>query len=102
MEPLLYQPDGDPFAHVITAELVQEEGSGLIFAVSSDGETIGEVDVDLVSPETGFVSGVGPGEKINNGYLRPASFAIAACLGERNPDFRMLYDFNDEPITLTH
>jgi hypothetical protein len=101
MEPQFYQPEGDPSVHEITAEIVQEEGSGLIFEVRSDGETIGEVDVDLLSSELGFVTGVGPGEKINNGYLRPASFVIASCLADRHPGVK-LFDINDEPIGPLH
>lgn len=96
MEPLKYQPEGDPVSHEITAEVIGEEGCGMTFLVRSDGAEIGEVDVELLADASGFVSGVGPGEKINNGYLRPASFAIASCLKERNPAFRELYDLNDQ------
>jgi hypothetical protein len=90
MEPLLYQPDGDPIPHEITAEVIEEEagGSALIFSVKSDGEKIGEVDVWLQGNGEGFISGVSEEEKINNGYLRPAAFVIAACLHERNPAFK--------------
>jgi len=103
MEPLLYKPEGDPLTHEITAELVSEEGTGLIFLVRSDGEAIGEVDVEMRSEELmGYVSGVGPGEKINNGYLRPASFVILSCLTDRNPLFERLYDVDNEPLEPTH
>jgi hypothetical protein len=102
MEPLYYQPKGDPLPHAITVEVIQEEGSGLVFMVSSDGEQIGEVDVEILGGESGFVTGVGPGEKINNGYLRPASFAIASCIRESHPLFRRLYDVEDNPITPGH
>jgi hypothetical protein len=94
-----HQPEGDPFQHEITAELAQDEGIGLTFVVSSDGEAIGEVDVDILPEGRGFISGVGPGEKINNGYLKPASFVIASCLRDRDPKFSGLYDINDELIS---
>jgi hypothetical protein len=98
MQPRYYQPEGDPSAHEITAELVQEEGFGLMFRVAADGEEIGEVDVDLLPDGSGFISGVGPGEKINNGYLNAASLVIASCLKDRDPNFITLYDINDEPL----
>lgn len=93
-----YQPDGDS-PHEITAEVAEEEGEAFIFRIQSDGEEIGEVDVELLSPEAGFISGVGPGEKINNGYLRPASLAIATCLKGEFPQLRNLFDFNNELIS---
>lgn len=98
MEPLIYQPEGDTVPHEITAEIRDADDNGLIFVVRSDGEEIGEVDVELLHEDFGFVTGVGPGEKINNGYLRPASMAIAECLLEGHPKFQ-LYDLNNEPIT---
>lgn len=99
MEPLLYQPEGEPFPHQITADVILEGDGGLTFIIRSDGEDIGEVDVEMPHADWGFVSGVSPGEKINNGYLRPATLAIAACLYERNHEFRELFDVNDEHVT---
>lgn len=100
MEPLLYQPDGDPLAHEITAEIIEEEdnGSALIFLVKSDGERVGEVDVWILNNGEGFISGVSEEEKINNGYLRPASLAITACLREINPAFKDLVSTEDQLI----
>ena len=98
MEPLIYQPEGDAYPHEITADVLLEADGGITFIVRSDGEEIGEVDVEILHEDMGFVSGVGPGERINNGYLRPASMAIAACLHERDPRFRELFDINNEPI----
>jgi hypothetical protein len=85
-ESIIYQPEGDLSPHEITADVLEDEGNALTFSVKSDGEAIGEVDVYLSSVEKGFISGVGPGDKINNGYLRPASLVIAACM--QNRDFR--------------
>jgi len=99
MEAILYQPEGDPIPHEVTAEVADEDGSGLIFRIRSDGEEIGEVDVELLSHETGFVSGVGPGERINNGYLAPATLAIQACLEGKYPKFRNLFDIDNELLT---
>jgi hypothetical protein len=99
MEPLHYQPEGDPIAHQITAELVLDEESALTFRVMSDGEEIGEVDVQLISDKLAFVSGVGIGEKINNGYLVPASLAVRACLREDYFSDRLeLFDIDDQLI----
>jgi len=98
MEPIVYHPEGDPFPHHIVAEVVEAEGSGLVCSINSDGEEIGQVDVELLDEQHGFISGIGPGKKINNGFLQPASLAIAACLGERDPRFKVLYDINDDPI----
>jgi len=100
MTPQLYQPEGDPSPHVITAEVVEDLGGGLLFLVRSDGKEIGEVDVDRAGDHTAFISGVGPGEHINNGYLRPASFVIASCMLDQDPEFKTLYDINDEPLKL--
>ena len=98
MTPRLYQPEGDPTPHLITAELVEDLGGGLLFLVLSDGMEIGEVDVDRAGKHSAFISGVGPGEKINNGYLRPASLVIASCMADVDPKFETLYDIYDEPL----
>jgi hypothetical protein len=102
MQPVFYQPEGDPFPHLITAEILDEDPHGAVFLVRSDGEELGEVDIDLLCDERGFVSAVGPGEKINNGYLRPACFAIVNCLAEREKDFEGLYSLDDEVILHLH
>lgn len=102
MEAFQYQPDGETVAHEITAEILTEDRNGAVFNVRSDGEVIGEVDVDLLSKTAGFVSAVGPGEKINNGYLRPACFAIVACIAEHHPDFKGIYSIDDEVILNLH
>lgn len=99
MEPLHYQPEGDPIAHQITAELAMHEGTGLTFRVRSDGEEIGELDVELISDKLGFLSGVGQGEKLNNGYLGPASLAVLACMREDYYFFHLqLFDIEDQPL----
>lgn len=100
MEPLIYHPESDPFPHQIIAELALDEGRGMTFRIKSDGEDIGEVDLEVVSDYEGFISGVGPGEKINNGYLRPASLAILACLREDYLGFNrfQLFDIEDQPV----
>ena len=101
MTPQFYQPEGDPVPHKITAELVSEIGWGLLYLVRSDGEEIGEVDVDIAGEHSAFISGIGPGDKINNGYFKPASLVIGSCLKDRDPDFKTLYDFNNEPLELS-
>ena len=98
MTPQLYQPEGDSFAHVITAEVVEDLGGGLLFLVMSDGKQIGEIDVDRAGDHSAFISGVGTGEHINNGYLRPASFVIASYMRDLDPEFKTLYDINNEPL----
>jgi hypothetical protein len=99
MEPLPYQPESEPITHQVTAELVLDEGSGLTFRVRSDGEEIGEVDVELISDKLAFVSGVGVGEKINNGYLVMASLAVRTCLREDYFSNRLeLIDIDDQLI----
>lgn len=101
MEPLHYQPEGDPIAHQITAEQVLVEGNGRNFKIRSDGEEIGDIDVELASDELGFITGIGPRERkrINNGYLGPASLAVLACLREdHNFDRLKLFDIEDQPL----
>jgi hypothetical protein len=99
VEPLLYQPEGDPIVHQISAELALHEGMGLTFKIRSDGEEIGEIDVELASDEIGFISGNGPGEAINNGYLTPASLAVLSCLREDHCFDRIqLFDIDDQPL----
>jgi hypothetical protein len=102
MKSVSYQPEGDPSSHEVTAEVLDQDPHGALFSVWADGIEIGEVDIDLLDDERGFVSGVGPGEKINNGYLRPACFAIVACLAEREPKFQGIYDLDEEVILHLH
>lgn len=105
MEPIIYRREGDPLEHSITAEIVTElecgNGIGLTFRVKDGQEEIDDVDVEVISAETAFISGVGPGEKINNGYLLPASRAIAACMHEDYPTrfgHTSLFGLDDQPI----
>lgn len=99
MKPLYYQPEGDPVRHELTAEVTLEEGGGLTFIVKSDGEEIGEVDVEVLSDKLAFISGVGPGEKINNGYLGPASLAVLSCMREEFYFDRLqLFDIDNQPL----
>lgn len=102
MEPYHYQPKGEAASHKITAEVVDEDEHGAVFRIRSDDEEIGEVDLDLLSETAGFVSAVSPGEKINNGYLRPACFVIVSCMAERRPDFQGVYSVDDEVILNLH
>lgn len=99
MEPIHYQPEGDPISHSITAEVVAIDGIGLTFRIRSDGEEIGEIDLEELPSQVAFISGVGPGEKINNGYLKPASQAVKACLGEDlSHKNTIVFDFDNELI----
>jgi hypothetical protein len=100
MTPHLYQPEGDPVAHIITAEIIEELGSSLLFLVKSDGEGIFEVDVDNAGKHSAFISGVEAGKQIN-GYLGPASLVIASCMLDKDQDFDTLYDLDNEPLKLS-
>ncbi len=98
MEPIKFQPAGETSSHLITAEVAEAENSWITFLIKSDGEGIGDVDIQLISDGSGFICGVGPGERINNGYLSPASLAIAEYMRDGNPDF-ILFDIEDELVT---
>lgn len=99
MEPIKFQPESDPISHSITAELIAIDGIGLTFRIRSDGEDIGEIDLEELPNQIAFISGVGPGEKINNGYLRPASQAVKACLREDlSHTNTVVFDINNELI----
>jgi hypothetical protein len=79
----------------LQVRIVEESENGLLCMVSLHGEDLGEVDIDIISNESGFISA----EALDKGYLRPASLAIAAFLRERDRPVKELYDIEDQLIT---
>jgi hypothetical protein len=87
-----------PDSPSLRAEILREESSSFTFEIFEGDESLGEIDVESLSEESGFISGLGEGEKLNNGYLSAASLAVAEYFKKEVDSFK-LFDIEDKLIT---
>lgn len=82
-------------------EIIEDWNNGRIYEITEGEhrELIGDIDVELLASKdksVAFITGLSEHEKINNGYLVPASLAVAACLREEFPGIKFFNIENEE------
>jgi hypothetical protein len=84
----------------LTAAIIYEDDHSLTFEVRDGDRLIGEIDVELPSDSLGFISGISEQEEINNGYLGPASLAVAEFLRQETSGHQVktFFGLDNKPL----